>query len=36
MIKGYWSILLLGIVALVQLQMAHAGAIDEAVRRGVL
>eukprot|EP01034_Spumella_vulgaris_P016623 gene16623-21219_t len=28
--------LLLGIVALVQLQMAHAGAIDEAVRRGVL
>ena len=36
MIKGYWSMLLLGIVALVQLQMAHAGAIDEAVRRGVL
>ena len=36
MIKGYWSMLLLGIVALVQLQMAHAGAIDEVVRRGVL
>lgn len=36
MIKGYWSMLLLGIVALVQVQMAQAGAVDEAVRRGVL
>ncbi|MGL5998486.1 MAG: transporter substrate-binding domain-containing protein [Pseudomonas proteolytica] len=36
MVKGYWSILLLGIVAFLQVQVAQAGAIDEAVRRGVL
>jgi len=36
MIKGNWPVLLLGIVALLHIQLAHAGAIDEAVRRGVL
>ena len=36
MVKGYWSILLLGFIVFLQVQVAQAGAIDEAVRRGVL
>lgn len=36
MIKRYCSALLIGAVAFIQMGLAHAGAIDDAVRRGVL
>jgi polar amino acid transport system substrate-binding protein len=36
MMKKYLSMLLLGVTALVAVNAAHAGAIDDAVKRGTL